>query len=371
MSEPSRPPEPPAPRAVSRFEYNLVHMLRGLLGHVPLDQVRKTLTEKHAAPECLSPAAVHLVKDSLSKGLVLYLVRAGGWRRERFLRAGKPVGGRVWERIPLGERKLRFSEHTLSFLVWLTAEKPTEPKQKWDPLAEELTPADELFFMVVLDAVRPEPGIVEVLRAKDAFARNAFCWLSRPADFADANEPRPPTFASLFEGTRVAILECLQPALAQKWVRSERAKGQIGDWKRIRAEGTAEFATLSAFLDAAEKANRTDLARFLLSTLSSLLSAIDLAPSYWLGGLHGPGPPRLADRLGTQRAGLAVPRQAETLARWDRRARAVGYFDEEYAASQLWKEDWESHRGGEIVATARRVVEQLEPLRVTTDGPRG
>ena len=88
-----------------------------------------------------------------------------------------------------------------------------------------------------------------------------------------------------------------------------------------------------------------------LKTLSTVLSAADLAPSYWLGGLHGSGPPRLADRLETHRAGLAVPRQAETLARWDRQARSVGYFDEGYAASQLWKEDWESHRGTEVAAT--------------------
>src|SRR5205085_4308781 len=129
--------------------------------------------------------------------------------------------------------------------------------------------------------------------------------------------------------------------------------------------GATEYATLTAFLAAAEAANRTDLARFVLKTLSTLLAAPDVAPSFWLGGLHGSGPPRLADRLETQRAGLAVPRQAETLARWDRKARAVGYFDEDYAASQLWKEDYESMNGPQVAATARRVLDQLEPLRVT------
>jgi hypothetical protein len=362
---------PPAPHSVTRFEYNLVNLLRFLLGHVPLDQVRKSLTEKHTAPPCLSPNAVHLVKDSLAKGVVLYLVRAGGWRRDRFLRGGRPAGGRVWDRHPLDERALTFGEHVLSFLVWLTAEKVTETKEKWDPPADELTPADELFFLLVLDAVRPEPGIVEALRGKSVFARNPLCRLGHPADFA-ADELDQPEFAHCFHGTRAVILECLQSVLAQKWVRSERSKGQVGDWRRMRAEGNAEFATLSAFLAAAEAANRTDLARFLLKTLATVLSGPDLAPSYWLGGLHGSGPPRLADRLETQRAGLAVPRQAETLARWDRKARAVGYFDEEYAAAQFWKEDWEAHNGPDLAATARRMVEQLEPLRVqTTEGPGG
>src|SRR5579883_2752466 len=90
----SRPPDPSGPRSVSRFEYNLITLLRFLLGHVPLDQVRKILPEKIAAPECLSRNAVHLVRDSLAKGVVLYLVRAGGWRRDRYLRNGQPVTGR-------------------------------------------------------------------------------------------------------------------------------------------------------------------------------------------------------------------------------------------------------------------------------------
>ena len=60
------------------------------------------------------------------------------------------------------------------------------------------------------------------------------------------------------------ILECLQPHLAQRWMRSERAKGQIGDWKRMRQQGRAEFAALQAFLEAADAAGRTDLARFVL-----------------------------------------------------------------------------------------------------------
>lgn len=368
----SRPPDPPGPRSVSRFEYNLITLLRFLLGHAPLDQARKPLTEKHAAPACLSSNAVHLVKDSLAKGVVLYLVRAGGWRRDRYLRNGQPVTGRVWERIPLDERTLRFSRHVLSFLVWLTAEKVTETKEKWDAPPSELTPADELFFMLVLDAFRPEPGFVDAMRGKEAFARNPLCWLGHPADFTGENEPRPPAFAPLFRGIRAVILECLQPVLAQKWVRTERAKGQLGDWRRMRAEGAAEQATLSEFLAAAEAANRTDLARFVLKTLATVFAAPDLGPSYWIGGLHGSGPPRLADRLETHRAGLAVPRQAETLARWDRKARSVGYFDEDYAASQLWKEDWETAQGAEVAARARRVLDQLEPLRVqTTDGPGG
>lgn len=352
------------PRHVTRFEANLVTLLRFLLGRVPLEQARKPLVERHPSPPCLGPNAVHLVKDSLSKGVVLHLVRAGGWRRDRFLRGGEPVAGRVWDRVPLAERTLRFSGHVLGFLVWLTAEKPTDPKTAWNAPADELTPADELFFMLALDALRGEPGMAEAVRGKTAFARNPFCWLNRPADFA-GTESVPPDFAACVNGERAVFLECLQPALTKSWVRSERAKGQQGDWDRLRAEGKAEYAALEAFLAAAEAADRADLARFLLGTLAAVFGGGDPAASFWVGGLQGAGPPRLADRREAQRAALAVPRHAETLARWDRRARAVGYFDEGYAASQLWKDDYERSGGPAVAAKARRVLDQLEPLRLT------
>ena len=87
--------------------------------------------------------------------------------------------------------------------------------------------------------------------------------------------------------------------------------------------------------------------------------------SFWTGGLHGSGPPRLRDRLETQRLALALPRQLETMHDWDRQARSIGYFDEEYQASQLWKDDWEQADGDDAVQHVRHLLEQLEPLQIS------
>src|SRR5512145_1433756 len=76
------------PRAVSRFEAHLLRLLRSYLRPHPGEVV---LTHPPAAagkltlPEGLSADCLHLVRDSLAKGCVLYLARAGGWRRERHL----------------------------------------------------------------------------------------------------------------------------------------------------------------------------------------------------------------------------------------------------------------------------------------------
>jgi hypothetical protein len=364
---PTRSPEPDGPRQVSKFEFNLLRVLRFALGQWPADQGLQLVRAAVARPECLGPAAVHLVKDSLAKACVLFLVREGGWRNDFYLRGRTPVRGRAWDRTPLPERTLEFSRHVIEFLVWATAEKVNETKAAWDAPPDELTPADELFFWLALDACRPDPDLLAALRKKKAFRSNPLCWVSFPGDMTEAEDPKPPDFAPLFSGPRAVLLECLQPHLAKRWVASERAKGQIGDWKRMRLQGRAEYAALRAFLEAAGEAHRTDLARFVLKTNAAVLQT-GLTPVFWTGGLQGSGPPRLADRLDTQRSALAVPRQMEILEQWQERARYVGYFDEGYQASQMWKKEWEAADGDRVAGRARHAFELLEPLRGPTPG---
>jgi hypothetical protein len=349
---------------VSKFEFNLLRILRFLVGHFPADQGLQLVRTAVARPECISGGAVDLVKDTLGKASVLFLTRSGGWRNDKFLRNNAPTQGRVWDRIPLDERTLQFSRPVLDFLLWLTAEKVQETKQAWDAAPKALTPADELFFCLAFDATKSDPDVLAALRRKDAFTRNPFCWVTNPGDVVDPDttKPQPPDFAPLFSGQRAVLLECLQTHLTHRWIRSERAKGQIGDWKKMRQQGQAEFAALRGFLQAAEAARRIDLARFVLRTNAAVLQS-DILPVFWTGGLQGSGPPRLADRLETQRSALALPRQMETLEAWQERARYVGYFDEDYQASQMWKAEWEAVNGDRVAARASAAVEMLEPLR--------
>src|SRR5205807_1103010 len=101
-------------------------------------------------------------------------------------------------------------------------------------------------------------------------------------------------------------------------------------------------------------------ARFLLRVLAELL-AEGVAAKQWLGSLKNAGP-RLADRTATHRAALVLLHQLERLRRWSQQARAVSYFDETYAASQLWKADWEQYQGDALWARAQRILREVEPL---------
>jgi hypothetical protein len=355
MSQPGLP-------AVNRFEYNLLRILRFLLGHMPAEQAMNLVYAKAMAPPCLSPACLRIAEDTIAKAVVQFLVKSGGWRKERQLRGEAVTEGRVWERIPLVERSLRFTPGVVSFLIWLTAEKPTETREVWDvPSVGEA--GDELFFALAMEALRAEPAIGELLTEKRTFRTNPLCWLLNANAFANRDDPAPPDFAPWTAGPRAVILECLQPLLAQRWIRSERAKGQLADWRIMRRVGSAESAALAGFLAACEKANRRDLARFLLKVNGTILAPENLTVGFWTGGLQGQGPPRLADRLETQRLALGVPRQMETLERWNRQAQGVGYMDEDYAASQWWKTEWETHRGDALTAKSRALWDELQPLR--------
>ena len=96
-----------------------------------------------------------------------------------------------------------------------------ETKQAWDAAPKALTPADELFFCLAFDATKSDPDVLAVLRRKDTFTRNPFCWITNPGDVAepDNTKPLPPDFAPLFTGQRAVLMECLQTDLAKRWIR--------------------------------------------------------------------------------------------------------------------------------------------------------
>ena len=79
---PPRPTEPEGPRQVSKFEFNLLRILRFIVGHFPTDQGMQLVRAAITRPECLSAGAVDLVKDTLAKACVLFLVRQGAWRND-------------------------------------------------------------------------------------------------------------------------------------------------------------------------------------------------------------------------------------------------------------------------------------------------
>ena len=349
-------------QTVSRFEANLLRLLWYFLRREPPERALPLLENRCVAPPCLHRNAVRLIQDTLAKGCVFLLARRGGWRRERFLRGERVVEGRLWERTPPAELGLAFSVHTLGFLIWITANRPSDTARPWIVPEEELTLGDRLLLYFAHEGLRnlAEGLGASVLRTQEPFVRHALCWLAFPEDYATAPTGTRPNFAPWTIGAGGFMLEALQAELARRWIEVESNKERLTDPQVMRALGMSQERVLTAFLDALEQAGRMDLARFLLQAAASLLGTHAHA-GMWTDKLNMTGQ-RVADRAATYQAATIFLRTLDRLQTWERRARGVGYFDEGYAASQLWKTDWQQVQGDFLIERARAIVRQLAPL---------
>lgn len=344
-------------RQVTRFEAHLLRLLQHMLHEAPAAQLAALLETKIERPACLSRNALELIKDMLGKGCILLLVRRGAWHNARYLRDGRIAAGNLWQRTPPDQLGFGFSGCTLDFLMWLASSHAAEEKKHWQlPSVPAL--GDLLLFFFVLEKTR-ELEIGRSLSQSAPWTSHGLIWLARPEIHAATEDA--PDFRPWLDGTGAAILEALQPYLAERWRQLELSKSQMTGWEQLRDLGRAQSRAVQAFLDAVEDAGRLDLARFVLQAAARVLPAGANA-EMWVGGLRQQGP-RLADRAETYAAALALLQALTRLQTWDRRARGVAWFDEGYQASQLWKADWEQYQGDVLTERAEDVIRQLDPLR--------
>ena len=351
-----------APLPVSAFEANLLRLVRFILGDLPAEQASSIVHQRVTAPRGLSRNCVSLVQDTLKKGVIRFLVHSGGWRRDRFLHDGEPRAGWPWDRLPESKRRLAFSEHTLAFLVWLTAERPSDARQMWASPKSPPSLADHLVLLLACKRLQEFPEQWVALAHGTSVRANPFIWLAMPAQLAMDAVPNPPDFAPLFAPPGPAILECLQGWLAACWIEADAAKATLADWQGLEQRAKYEEAALVGFLAVAETANRRDLARFILQGISQRLRGEALELSQWTGGLAESRSLRLSERLAAKRSALSLLGALEVFDRWEREARSVGYFDDHYAAGQFWKADFESANGPELLAKYRAFTRELDPL---------
>lgn len=352
---------------VSRFEASLLRLLYYFLRREPIERAIPLIEARADAPPNLSPGCVRLVKDALAKGCTFLLAQRGGWRDERHLRKLKVVGGRLWQRTLPEDLGLRFSGHTMRFLLWITSARPNDKSPTWGPEHDQLTIGDLVFLFFAHEGLRETvEGLgAPTLRKRAPYQNHALCWLAYPEDFA-ATEATP-NFTPWVDGVGACVLEALQPDLAARWIHVESSKERIEQPTVMRALGVSQDKVLDAFLTALEKANRRDLARFLLRAGHQLLGQ-HAHSGMWTGALQMSGQ-RLADRAATYQAATSLLRHFDRLAGWARWAKSVWHLDEEYRAAQLYLTDWEQFDGETVVTRAQTINRNLDPMRAAVATP--
>jgi len=349
---------------VSRFEANLLRLLYYFLAREPVERVQSVLENRCEPPVCLSRGAVRLIQETLAKGTAYLLAQRGGWRDERHLRGFRVVSGRLWERTEPAQLGLSFSQHTLRFLLWITSARPGDKSPTWQPEHGKLTLGDLVLLYFAHQGLR-DPKLeslgVAALRVREPFSSHGLCWLAFPEDFVQVPADVQPDFTPWMTGVGACVLEALQPDLEARWIFVESCKERIEQPATMRALGTAQERVLTAFLNAAEKAQRRDLARFLLRACHQLLGEA-ANPSMWTGALQTAGQ-RLTDRSATYQAATALLRQFERLGAWAAWGKSVWRFDDEYPAAQLYLSDWETYHGDVLLHRAQKIVRSLDPMR--------
>jgi hypothetical protein len=264
---------------VTRFEANLLRLLYFFLRQEPPERALPLVENRCDAPPCLSKTTVHLMQDALAKGCTQLLAARGGWRKEAHLRGERPKTGRLWERTEPVELGLKFSRHSLEFLVWITSEHPGKDSS-WHPPHDELTSGDRILLFFAHEGIRQGAkslGATEMTR-RAPHSQHGLLWLAYPDDFGATPDRCVPDFAPWTSGVGSCMLEALQRDLTDRWVAVEKRKVRLTEYDEMQALGQAQERVLTAFLDAVEKAARLDLARFLLPAASVLLGP-DAEPS--------------------------------------------------------------------------------------------
>ncbi|QSQ27464.1 hypothetical protein JY651_22250 [Pyxidicoccus parkwayensis] len=318
---------------VSTAEHEILTLARAIIGLGQYVPVEDLLRDRHiTVPERLSPGAMHVLRDTLSKGAVLALARCGGWRKQRYLDGGQERSGRLWERH--APPALHFSALSFHTLRWLLEQPLVKHGCKSLEAEGALTPADEFFLYLCCRLVAGTP-CAKAVGEQALFRRSALCWLGVPDVFGTT----PPKLTAASFAPLLAnggwLLEALQADLAHRWRHLEESKRFLHEPEAMVALGAAQEAVLSAFLDALDAAGRRDLAGFLLQAGRPLL---EQPASRWVEGLSLTS--ALSVRASAARASGAFLRSLGRLARWDADHRTVRFFDDTYDAAQLLLSEW-------------------------------
>lgn len=350
-------------KKVAASEYDILTLTRGLVGQESLAALEGLLRRSRKLPDKMGPTSMGILQDTLAKGVVLQLARRGGWRTDRYLKAGEVAEGRAWMRHT--PPVFAFSEFSIKLIRWLAS----QPVGNSDCPALSVKPktlADELLMYFTLDVtmqLRCDTGVVR----QPAFRGSPLCWLGFPDRLArDELEVNvtPELFEPLLGGDGPLVVECLQQHLASRWAWIEWNKQTIR-WNAAMTElGNGQEAVASAWLQATDAANRRDLCKFLINAATDVLRGHAPADR-WVQNLEARGP--LRERTGARHAAGAFLRMVRTLHGWAEESGSIRFFEDEYEAAQLYLTQWE-RLGDEGFVHAERIIRELEAIDAVTRG---
>jgi hypothetical protein len=309
----------------------------------------------------IGPSAMRVLESTLAKGVVKTLARLGGARRRIRPDRGSTSPARVFE--VRGVPKLAFSAYTFELIRWLTnAPLGTPGAARFTEKAETL--GDQLVAYLALLLVEGE-RLERVVAAAPGLA-TPLTWLGFARSLARHGDEKSvvPKLDGLVatEDARI-IVESLGGDLTRRWTASATwDPHDVLEAEQAVRIGVFERGVLDHLIEAVERANRWDLATFVVEASARVLLpgvlprdvALRAAPK-----VRSEGTLR-ARTEARQRAGalfhglVRVGRKREELAH-------VHFIDEGYDVAQATLSSWEL-LGREGFTRAENVLSTLASL---------
>ncbi len=317
-------PLPDALPQVAQSESDILTLARALIaGPAATDDVWSLLCATGVVAPKIGPTCERLLSDTLGQAWRALWQRGG--TRPRVSHEGKR--GRLWERY--APTPLAFSARSLELLRWLVVTPFAAPLSTLKPLPTggKLEVGDQLLIYLALDAAQGTPAL-RVLAAQPFVQASPLAWIGFASQFAGTTPPE--SFDSLITGAGPIVVEALSDEIARRWHALEISRRNLVDPTEVTAIGAAQDAALENFLDACDRANRRDLAAFVLDAILPLIER-DIIP---VPTQLDPSTP-LSVRAEARQSSGALLRALMRWSQWDREHRGVRFIDDGYDAAQV------------------------------------
>ena len=231
-------------QTVSRFEASLLRLLYYFLRREPVERALPLIEARLDAPTCLAG------RRAPRRGRPRQGLHVPARPARRLARRAAPPQAEEEDRPALGGTRpndlgLAFSQHSLRFLIWITAARPGDKTPAWGPDHDLLTHGDLLLLYFAHEGLRDTvEGLARAaLRKREPYQRHGLCWLAYPEDFTQMPDAAVPNFEPWIEDAGACILEALQPDLTARWVHVESGKERIEQPAVMRSLGTPRTAS--------------------------------------------------------------------------------------------------------------------------------
>ena len=333
---------------VTTQEANLLTLARSALGISVSGDLGRLLITHVTPPAKLGPTARGVLQETLARGSVLALARGGGWAEGHH--------GRLWEREATAPR-LEFTPNLIRLLQWVL--KTPMAEHEFAPLVLErgLTPAEELFAVLLLQRIKGMAG-EQALARQSALRASPLVLLAHAGTLAMAHS-LPGTLPPLQLEVHGVFIAGLRDLMARSWALDEASKREIDRPELMTRLGEAQTAVSDAFLDVVSGSLRDRaLAGFLVDAAGQWLSMPRTSGDY-TASLNANAP--LRERMEARKQSASLMRAVARLRGWDAEHRSMHFLDDDFAPGQALIRDWNGF-GDAGFREAERLISELDAL---------